>query len=110
MVRRPLGGGHPLAGNGAWIHDHLPYSQLQFFPKLGAFNIGWQELPRREIYSFIHPRGYLTPPGMPNNSGDHAYHYPDFPELLSSSGSGSSTLNSRLSTRRPSASISDTQS
>jgi hypothetical protein len=21
-----------------WIHDHLPYSELQFFPKLGAFN------------------------------------------------------------------------
>ena len=26
-----------------WIHDHLPYSELQFFPKLAAFNIGWRE-------------------------------------------------------------------
>ena len=23
-----------------WIHDHLPYSSLYFFPKLAAFNIG----------------------------------------------------------------------
>jgi hypothetical protein len=28
----------------AWrIHDQLPYSQLQFFPRPGAFDIGWQE-------------------------------------------------------------------
>ncbi len=30
-----------------WIHDHLPYSELQFFPKLYAFNIAWYERPRR---------------------------------------------------------------
>ena len=36
-----------------WIHDHLPYSQLQFFPKLAAFNNGWRERPRRRIHSFI---------------------------------------------------------
>ena len=23
-----------------WIHDHLPYSELQFFPKLSAFTSG----------------------------------------------------------------------
>ena len=62
-----------------WIHDHLPYSQLQFFPKLGAFNIGWQEYPKREIYSYIQPRGYLTRPGMPNHTGDHADQYQGFP-------------------------------
>jgi hypothetical protein len=62
-----------------WVHDHLPYSQLQFFPKLGAFNIGWQEQPRREIYSYIEPRGYLTRPGMANHAGDHADQYPGFP-------------------------------
>ena len=39
-----------------WIHDHLPYSELQFFPKLAAFNIGWHELPRRRISSFAPPR------------------------------------------------------
>ena len=44
-----------------WIHRRLPYSELQFFPKLTAFNIGWRERPRRKIYSFIHPRGCLMP-------------------------------------------------
>jgi hypothetical protein len=38
-----------------WIHDHLPYSEVQFFPKLSAFNIGWHEIPRRRISSFIPP-------------------------------------------------------
>jgi hypothetical protein len=28
-----------------WIHDNLPYSELQFFPKLAAFNVGWHEHP-----------------------------------------------------------------
>jgi len=71
--------GTPWQALAWWIHDHLPYSQLQFFPKLCAFNIGWQEQPRREIYSFITPRGYLTRPGMPNHTGSHADHYRDFP-------------------------------
>ena len=62
-----------------WIHDHLPYSQLQFFPKLAAFNIGWRERPRRRIDSFIAPRGCLTRPGMANQTGDHSHHYPGFP-------------------------------
>ena len=35
-----------------WIHDHLPYSELQFFPKLAAFNIGWHEVPKRTIFSY----------------------------------------------------------
>jgi hypothetical protein len=65
-----------------WIHDHLPYSELQFFPKLAAFNIGWHEKPRRRITSFIPPRGLLTKPGMPNHNGDHSDHYPGFPALL----------------------------
>jgi hypothetical protein len=71
--------GAPWQAMAWWIHDHLPYSQLQFFPKLGAFNIGWQEQPRREIYSFIRPRGYLTRPGMPNHAGSHADQYQGFP-------------------------------
>jgi hypothetical protein len=65
-----------------WIHDHLPYSELQFFPKLGAFNIGWHESPRRTIYSFIPPRGFLTKPGLANHEGDHGALYPGFPELV----------------------------
>ncbi len=68
-----------------WVHDHLPYSQLQFFPKLAAFNIGWQEQPRREIYSYIRPRGYLTRPGMPGHTGNHADQYLQFPALPTNS-------------------------
>jgi hypothetical protein len=62
-----------------WIHDHLPYSALQFFPKLCAFNITWHERPVRRIDSFIAPKGCLTKPGMANHGGDHASAYPGFP-------------------------------
>lgn len=62
-----------------WIHDNLPYSELQFFPKLLAFNIGWHETPKRTIYSFIAPRGFLTKPGFPNHGGDHSHLYRGFP-------------------------------
>ncbi len=58
-----------------WIHDHLPYGHLQFFPKLCAFNIQWHERPRRRIDSFIAPRGCLTKPGMANHEGDHSARY-----------------------------------
>jgi hypothetical protein len=36
-----------------WIHDNLPYSELEFFPNHFAFKIGWQEAPKRTIYSFL---------------------------------------------------------
>jgi hypothetical protein len=62
-----------------WIHDHLPYSRLQFFPKLAAFNIGWHERPVRTIYSFIKPAGYLLRGEVA--MGAYASHYADFPEL-----------------------------
>jgi hypothetical protein len=64
-----------------WIHDHLPYSRLQFFPKLCAFNIGWSEAPERRIDSYIAPRGCLTKPGRGNHAGDHREWYPNFPPL-----------------------------
>jgi hypothetical protein len=54
-----------------WIHDHLPYSSLYFFPKLGAFNLRWHENPERRIDSYVKPKGCLTKPGMTNHSGDH---------------------------------------
>jgi hypothetical protein len=62
-----------------WVHDHLPYSHLQFFPKLAAFNIQWHEKPQRRIDSFIEPRGCLTRPGMANHAGSHADWYAGFP-------------------------------
>jgi hypothetical protein len=64
-----------------WIHDHLPYSELQFFPKLAAFNIGWHEIPKRRITSFAPPRGLLTKPGLPNHDGDHGDAYHGFPKI-----------------------------
>lgn len=68
-----------------WIHDHLPYSSLYFFPKLAAFNISWYEIPERRISSYITPKGCLTKPGMLNHSGAHTEFYPGFPELVASS-------------------------
>lgn len=65
-----------------WIHDNLPYSELQFFPKLAAFNIGWHEVPKRRITSFAQPRWLLTKPGMPNHEGRHRDQYPGFPRLV----------------------------
>lgn len=55
-----------------WIHDHLPYSSLYFFPKLWAFNISWHEAPERRINSYTAPKGCLTRPGMANHDGSHA--------------------------------------
>ena len=36
-----------------WIHDHLDYSEMRFFPKLCAFNLHWLEVPKREIRGWI---------------------------------------------------------
>lgn len=59
-----------------WIHDHLPYSLMQFYPRLGAFNLEWHEKPKRKIYSYTPPRlGYLTRPGMDNHKGCHRHLY-----------------------------------
>lgn len=64
-----------------WIHDHLPYSELCFFPKLCAFNIGWHEEPVRRIDSYIEPKGCLTKPGMENHARGHGEEYRGFPAL-----------------------------
>lgn len=55
-----------------WIHDHLPYSSLEFYPKYWAFNASWHEQPARSIYSQVPPdKGYLTRKGWANNEGSH---------------------------------------
>ncbi|WP_374532452.1 hypothetical protein [Phenylobacterium sp.] len=64
-----------------WIHDHLPYSSMFFFPRLAAFNLNWNEAPERRIDSYIKPAGCLTKPGMDNHAGDHSESYPGFPAL-----------------------------
>ena len=59
-----------------WIHDHLPYSDMEFFPKFAAFNLQWHEAPERTISSYIPPRrGRLTKPGMHNWAGRHDHLY-----------------------------------
>lgn len=63
-----------------WIHDHLNYSSLFFFPTLSAFNINWHEKPIRRIDSYVRPLGCLTKPGMENHAGLHCEQYQGFPE------------------------------
>ena len=65
-----------------WIHDHLPYGNLYFFPKLAAFNIRWHERPERRIDSYISPKGCLTKPGIPGHDGDHSEWYAGFPTAV----------------------------
>lgn len=61
-----------------WIHDHLPYATMEFFPVRFAFNLSWHEKPSRMVYSHIpESRGYLTKPGMDNHAGDHSAEWAD---------------------------------
>lgn len=46
-----------------WIHDHLPYSEMWFFPKLAALNLVWRPTPWRTISSYMAPRGTLLRKG-----------------------------------------------
>jgi hypothetical protein len=46
-----------------WLHDHLPYSDIWFFPKLPAFNLVWRARPLRTVSSYIAPRGTLLRAG-----------------------------------------------
>lgn len=56
-----------------WVHDHLPYSDMEFFPIRWAFNLNWHEKLKRRIFSQIpSTRGYLTKPGMAAHDGSHA--------------------------------------
>ena len=66
-----------------WIHDHLPYSDLWFFPKLCAMNLSWRENPRRTISSYIAPKGMLLRAGdaPDETSAKRRARYADFPPL-----------------------------
>jgi len=79
MVHRPLRTRNRLRALAYWIHDYLPYSELQFFPAICAFNISWHEKPKKSIYSFIEPKGHLLRE-QPSPSGQSAL-YTDFPAL-----------------------------
>ncbi len=64
-----------------WLHDHLDYSEIWFFPKLCAFNIAWRPEPLRRIDSYIAPKGGLLKPGaLPAEPREvRAARYDDFP-------------------------------
>lgn len=64
-----------------WVHDHLPYSEMWFFPKLAAFNLVWRPTPQRTISSYIAPRGMLLRRGETPNEplAQRQTRYADFP-------------------------------
>lgn len=66
-----------------WVHDHLPYSAMNFFPNRAAFNLTWSSEPSRTISSFIPPRGRLLAsggtPGEPIE--ERRARYRDFPKF-----------------------------
>ena len=61
-----------------WVHDHLPYHAMWFFPKLAAFNLTWRDAPARTISSYIAPKGKLLAAGE-DGPADRAKSYADFP-------------------------------
>lgn len=74
--------GTPWQALAWWIHDHLPYSDMTFYPVYAAFNLRWHENPARRIDSYVPgSQGLLTKPGFPNQDGDHSSEYPGFPKL-----------------------------
>lgn len=64
-----------------WIHDHLPYSEMWFFPKLAGFNLTWHEAPKRTISSYVAPRGKLLAAGAAPDEPPETRRarYADFP-------------------------------
>jgi len=63
-----------------WIHDHLAYSELEFFDGKGmcSFNISWHELPKKNITSWMTPRVLLKDAQYQKGFADW---YADFPQL-----------------------------
>ncbi|MFZ5962900.1 hypothetical protein ACOXXX_08100 [Thalassococcus sp. BH17M4-6] len=64
-----------------WLHDHLDYSEIWFFPKLCAFNLSWRPVPQRRIDSYIAPKGTLLKSGAapPEPLARRQDRYADFP-------------------------------
>ncbi len=66
-----------------WLHDHLPYSEMWFFPKLAALNLAWRPQPLRMISSYVAPRGALLKAGdtPQEDLATRRRRYGDFPVL-----------------------------
>lgn len=66
-----------------WLHDHLDFHEVYFFPKLAAFNLTWRDEPQRRILSYIAPKGtLLAAQADPCESiQERRTRYVDFPEF-----------------------------
>lgn len=64
-----------------WLHDHLDYHAICFFPVRAAFNLTWREAPERTISSYIAPKGVLLRPGAApgESAAGRRARYADFP-------------------------------
>ncbi len=64
-----------------WVHDHLDYSSMWFFPRLAAFNLTWREEPARSIDGYMPRRICLLRAGdyAAEPAKDRAERYADFP-------------------------------
>lgn len=64
-----------------WVHDHLSYHEMWFFPTNAAFNLTWREDPDRVISSYVAPRGKLLAAGAEpvENLPTRRARYADFP-------------------------------
>lgn len=64
-----------------WVHDHLDYHEMWFFPRLAAFNLTWRENPERRIAGYMPRRITLLrageAPAEPAES--RARRHADFP-------------------------------
>ena len=86
---RSGGGSRDLSDLAWWVHDHLPYAAMEFYPKLAAFNLSWHEASRphgdgsypRRIASWVHSPRVLFKDGDPDREAppDRAERYGDFP-------------------------------
>jgi len=67
-----------------WIHDHLPYSELEFFDGKGmcSFNISWHEKPKKYIHSWINRHQVLLKHAV-DVRGFETW-YSDFPKFIAS--------------------------
>ena len=73
-----------------WIHDHLPYSELEFFDGDGMcpFNLSWHEKPKKIITSWMTPR-VLLKDGQ--NIKGFSEWYEGFPEYVRCRNNGDRT-------------------
>lgn len=62
-----------------WIHDHLPYSELEFFDGAGmcTLNLSWHEKPKKTVTSYIGKKQTLLKNAY--TAGGFSEWYADFP-------------------------------